>query len=182
MPEDRSSTITRLLSDGSLDGAQRAERLFPLVYDELRQIARGRMADERPGHTLQATALVHEAYMRLVGETHAQWRNRGRFFAAAAEAMRRILVEHARARLQRKRGGGMQRLTLHDAVLPAQQAPVDLLSLDLALQRLERRSARQCRHVDSQNNLTLRLYIEGIENGRCLGTGHFYWLFGCLKR
>ena len=122
-----------------------ASQWMQVAYDDLRALAHSYLNRERGYHTLQPTALVHEAYLRLVKINRIRWRDKTHFFAFAATQMRRILVEHARARLQHKRGGGMQRLTLHDAVLPAQQAPVDLLSLDLALQRLERRSARQCR-------------------------------------
>ena len=107
MPE-RSEEVTRILRSG--DDAD--ERLLPLVYEELRAIAQNRMAAERQGHTLQATALVHEAYMKLVGDQHVVWRDRGHFYAAAAESMRRILIDHARRVRSLKRGGDRQRLTL----------------------------------------------------------------------
>jgi RNA polymerase sigma factor (TIGR02999 family) len=130
------SDVTRLLDAAASGDPSAAADLLPLVYDELRKLAALRLAEEKPGHTLQATALVHEAYLRLVGATsQAAWRGRGHFFAAAAEAMRRILVESARRRRAEKRGGGLQR---HDAdALPiAAPEPVeDLVALDEALTR-----------------------------------------------
>jgi RNA polymerase sigma factor (TIGR02999 family) len=144
---DAPSSVTKLLSDDSLDGAERARRLLPLVYDELRQLARRRMAAERPGHTLQATALVHEAYMRLVGGAGPGWRDRGHFFAAAAEAMRRILVDQARRRNALKRGGDRQRVALDDLEdaggLGGTEPAVDLVALDEALGRLEAEDGRK---------------------------------------
>src|SRR6202030_1439342 len=114
-----------------------ASRLFPLVYDELRRMAAGQMARESPGQTLEATALVHEAYLRLVDPPNQQrFANRRHFFGAAAEAMRRILVERARARKSRKRGGGRQRLELSHQDLAAPERAEELLALDAALDRL----------------------------------------------
>jgi len=135
--------VTRILS--AIDGAdpQAASRLLPLVYDELRKLAACRLAQEQPGQTLQATALVHDAYLRLVGGDGGdadvpRWNGRGHFFAAAAEAMRRILVEAARRRQRIKRGGGVgrERLDAAEIAAPA-DAPDDLLGLDAALDRLE---------------------------------------------
>ena len=112
-----------------------AERLFPLVYDELRRLAARRLAREKPGQTLQATALVNEAYLRLVGDDPGrQWDGRGHFFAAAAQAMRRILVENARSKARQKRGGGLRRVDLADQAAP--DPDEDLLALDDALSRL----------------------------------------------
>src|SRR5205807_3836975 len=111
-----------------------AEQLLPLVYDELRKLAAQRLAQEKPGQTLQATALVHEAYLRLVDVEQAQqWNSRGHFFAAAAEAMRRILVEHARKRGRLKRGGDRQRLDLDELQLSVPEVADELLALDEAL-------------------------------------------------
>src|SRR5438270_11661059 len=105
--------VTRILSALEAGDPQAAEQLLPIVYDELRQLAAQKLRQEKPGQTLEATALVHEAYLRLVDVDKAQpWNSRRHFFAAAAEAMRRILVEHARARGSRKRGGGRERLDL----------------------------------------------------------------------
>src|SRR5215470_5444874 len=107
--------VTQILSAIEHGDAHAAEQLLPLVYAELRQLAAQRLAQEKPGQTLQATALVHEAYLRLVGGEPAQhWDSRGHFFAAAAEAMRRILVENARRKSRHKHGGGLQRVELHD--------------------------------------------------------------------
>lgn len=103
--------VTRLLLDPQLSSTARAEQLLPLVYQQLRAIAQQRMADERAGHTLQATALVHEAYLRLIRDAQVSWQGRGHFFAAAAEAMRQILIDHARRRGTAKRGGGLRRIS-----------------------------------------------------------------------
>ena len=128
--------VTRILSAIEQGDPHAAEQLLPLVYEELRKLAAQKLAQERPGHTLQATALVHEAYLRLVGADPApQWNGRGHFFGAAAEAMRRILVEQARHKHTLKAGGGRRRVDLADAE-PALPAPQDdLLALDEALQR-----------------------------------------------
>jgi RNA polymerase sigma factor (TIGR02999 family) len=132
------SDVTRILSQSEAGDPKAAAQLLPLVYDELRKLAAARMAGEAPDHTLQATALVHEAYLRLVdGEHQKHWDSRAHFFAAAAEAMRRILVDSARRRGSVKRGGGRLRESLHEAVLAAPDAPADLLALDEALSRLE---------------------------------------------
>ena len=114
-----------------------AEKLLPLVYDELRRLAAARIAEEKPGQTLQATALVHEAYLRLVGDAGGpEWNSRGHFFGAAAEAMRRILVENARKKKANKRGGDRKRVTLEEGDAITNES-ADLLALDDALQRLE---------------------------------------------
>jgi RNA polymerase sigma factor (TIGR02999 family) len=131
------SEVTRILSALEQGEPNAAEQLLPLIYDELRQLAAQRLAQERPGQTLQATALVHEAYLRLVGSEQAQhWNSRGHFFAAAAEAMRRILVDQARRNHSRKHGGGLVRQDLDavDIVLP--EIPEDLVALDEALNKL----------------------------------------------
>jgi RNA polymerase sigma factor (TIGR02999 family) len=134
------SEVTRILSAIEQGEPHAAEQLLPLVYAELRQLAAQKMAHEKPGQTLQATALVHEAYLRLVGNTNPSrqphWNSRRHFFAAAAEAMRRILVEHARARGSLKQGGGRERLNLDDLALACPERPEELLALDEALTRL----------------------------------------------
>jgi RNA polymerase sigma factor (TIGR02999 family) len=132
--------VTRILSAIEHGDLQESERLLPLVYGELRQLAQQRLARERPGQTLQATALVHEAYLRLVGGQEAQaqgWESRGHFFAAAAEAMRRILVENARRKRAERHGGRLVRQDLDAIEVPAQARSEDLLALDEALTRLE---------------------------------------------
>lgn len=131
--------VTRILAAAERGEPNAARELFPLVYDELRRLAAQRISHERPGHTLQATALVHEAYMRLVGEPAGatrRWQNRRHFFGAAGEAMRRILVESARRRESQKRGGGMVRERLSEVDVAAPQRDEDLLALDDALRRL----------------------------------------------
>ncbi len=128
------SEVTRILSAIEQGDRQAAEQLLPLVYDELRHLAAQKLAQEKPGQTLQATALVHEAYLRLVGDQHFD--NRGHFFAAAAEAMRRILVEGARRRTRLRHGGGLQRAELNESALVAPEISEDLIALDEALTRL----------------------------------------------
>lgn len=131
------SEVTRILSALEKGDLHAAEHLLPLVYEELRKLAAHKLAQEKPGQTFEATALVHEAYLRLVDQEKAQsWNSRGHFFAAAAEAMRRILVEHARRKKSIKQGGGRRRLNLdrRDALAAAQ--PEDLLALDEILERL----------------------------------------------
>ncbi|MBI3464966.1 MAG: sigma-70 family RNA polymerase sigma factor [Planctomycetes bacterium] len=131
------SDITRILSQIQQGDPQAADQLLPLIYDELRKLAAAKLAHEKPGQTLQATALVHEAYLRLVGEERgatdhepAQWNSRGHFFAAAAEAMRRILVESARRKARRRHGGELTRVDLMEADLVTSLPPEDLLALD----------------------------------------------------
>jgi RNA polymerase sigma factor (TIGR02999 family) len=133
------SEVTRILSAIEQGDPLAAEQLLPLVYDELRHLAAQKLAREKPGQTLQATALVHEAYLRLVDVEKAQnWESRGHFFAAAAEAMRRILVENARHKRSQKAGHGRQRRPLDDVAATVDGPPDDLLALDEALTRLER--------------------------------------------
>ena len=128
---------TRILSAVEQGDPRAAEQLLPLVYNELRKLAAQRLALEKPGQTLQATALVHDAYLRLVGGDAAQhWNSRGHFFAAAAEAMRRILVDNARRKDSLKRGGQRQRVSLDEAISLSEQPSDDLLALDEALTRL----------------------------------------------
>ncbi len=140
--------VTQLLLDWS-DGHQGAlDQLMPLVYDELRRLASHYLRHERPGHTLQPTALVHEAYLRLVGEENRRWENRAHFFAIAAQLMRRILVEHARSHHAAKRGGAAPKLALAEAADLAQASGMDLVSLDEALSRLAAIDPQQSRIVE----------------------------------
>src|SRR3954471_3933333 len=130
------SDVTRILSQIEQGNPRAAEQLLPLVYDELRRLAAARLAHENPGQTLQATALVHEAYLRLVGTGECeppQWNSRGHFFAAAAEAMRRILVEQARRKGRIKHGGQRQRVDLDSACAVSEPPLLDLIQLDEAL-------------------------------------------------
>jgi len=140
--------VTRILSAIEQGDPHAAEQLLPLVYDELRKLAAQRLAQEKPGQTLQATALVHEAYLRLVETQKAQaWNSRGHFFAAAAEAMRRILVEQARRKQSLKAGGGRRRVDLADVELAVGEPGFDLLALDDALQQLARKDPRKAELV-----------------------------------
>jgi RNA polymerase sigma factor (TIGR02999 family) len=140
--------VTRILDD--LQGTDRREvfdRLLPLVYDELRVIARARLKQERQGHSLQATALVHEAYIRMLAGDGPSWNDRLHFFRAAAEAMRRILIDHARKRGRIKRGGSRVQVTLGDVAAGAGMPLEDLLALDDAIQRLEGQDPRMAEIV-----------------------------------
>jgi RNA polymerase sigma factor (TIGR02999 family) len=132
------SDVTSILQRIEQGDARATEQLLPLVYEELRKLAAARLAQEKPGQTLQPTALVHEAYVRLVGAGSAQgWDSEGHFFAAAAEAMRRILIERARRRAALKYGGELKRLELGDALLVSDERAAELLALDEALAALE---------------------------------------------
>jgi RNA polymerase sigma factor (TIGR02999 family) len=137
--------VTHILSEIEHGDQQAAGKLLPLVYDELRKLAAQRLAQEKPGQTLQATALVHEAYLRLVGTDDPGWENRGHFFAAAAEAMRRILVDNARRKAAIKAGGGHERVGLDevDVELAIEGPRLDLLALDEALTTLEAKDKRK---------------------------------------
>jgi RNA polymerase sigma factor (TIGR02999 family) len=141
--------VTRILSAIEQGDPLAAEQLLPLVYDELRKLAAQKLAPEKPGQTLQSTALVHEAYLRLVGNgEEPRWDNRRHFFAAAAEAMRRILVENARRKQMHKHGGGRQRMDLDAEALVAPESNVDLLALDAALQRLAEQDPLKAKLVE----------------------------------
>lgn len=128
--------VTHILQTMEQGDPQAAERLLSVVYDELRKIAAAKMAAEAPGHTLQPTALVHEAWLRLTGSTPQTWDSRAHFFAAAAEAMRRILVEHARRKLAHKRGSGAQRVELEESQLVLAAPAEELLAVHEGLDRL----------------------------------------------
>jgi RNA polymerase sigma factor (TIGR02999 family) len=152
------AVVTRLLNDAASGDARAAAELLPLVYEELRRLARQKMGQERAGHTLQATALVHEAYLRLVdGNTAKSWDGRWHFFAAAAEAMRRILVDQARRRGRIKRGGGAarQRIDLENVDLAVNEPPEELLAVDEGL------TALAAQHPDKAQLVKLR-YFAGL--------------------
>src|SRR6266403_950740 len=143
------SEVTRILSAIEQGEPHAAAQLLPLVYDELRQLAAQKLTQEKPGQTLQATALVHEAYLRLVDVDQAQhWNSRGHFFAAAAEAMRRILVERARRKARPKHGGGRRRQELPPDLVGDAQPDDDLLAIDAALARLAERDPLKARLVE----------------------------------
>ena len=142
------SEVTLLLRRLSTGDKSALNQLMPLIYTELHQLASSYMRRERPGHTLQTTALVHEAYLQLVGQENAQWENRSQFFGVAAQLMRRILVDHARAHGAAKRGGNLPRLSLDEAVVMAKERGGDLLALDELLQRLAAIDPQQARIVE----------------------------------
>jgi RNA polymerase sigma factor (TIGR02999 family) len=172
--------VTQILSAIGQGDPHAAEQLLPLVYDELRKLAARRMAEERADHTLQPTALVHEAYLRLVAgaQPHAGWDSRGHFFAAAAEAMRRILVDAARARSSRKRGGGAwKRIDLNSVDLAQRAAPDDLLELDDTLDKLARQDpvASQIVKLRFYAGLSIDQAAEMLELSRT--TAYERWAF-----
>lgn len=141
--------VTALLEKFAGGDAEALDRLFPLVYEELRRVAHGQMHAERSGHTLNTTALVHEAYVKMVRHPpRVQWQSRIHFFAVAARAMRQILVNHAKARSRIKRGGDATPISLDEAVVTPEARPEELVALDEALQRLEAIDARQSRVVE----------------------------------
>jgi len=144
----RPPDITGLIERAGAGDRQAARELLPLVYDQLRALARRKMAAEKPGHTLQPTALVHEAYVRLVGDNRREWDGRAHFYVAAAEAMRRILVESARRKGRHKHGGDWRQVTLDSMDLAAPKLPIEeILSVDEAICRLEKRDERMAEIV-----------------------------------
>ena len=148
MPSTRNGDVTRLLSDWSNGDRRALDELLPLVYDELRHLANAYLKRERDGHTLQSTALVHEAFLRLVNQHDVQWQGRAHFFGIAAQMIRRILVDHARAQRAAKRGAGAVRIDLGEELAVAQQRDLDLIVLDDALERLASMDERQSRIVE----------------------------------
>jgi|SRR5262245_34285800 len=175
------SEVTRILAAIEQGDANASGQLLPLVYEELRRLAAEKMAQEKPGQTLQATALVHEAYLRLVdGDKAPHWDSRGHFFAAAAEAMRRILIDQARRKHSQKRGGGMRRVELDGGALlaaPEEPGSEDLLALDEALRQFESEDPLKARLVKLR-------YFAGLsvpEAARALGispaTAKRYWVY-----
>jgi RNA polymerase sigma factor (TIGR02999 family) len=174
------SEVTQILN--SIDGGdpRATEQLLPLVYEELRVLAARKLAQERPGQTLDATALVHEAYLRLIGDEDEQdtrWDNRGHFFAAAAEAMRRILVENARRKQSLKRGGDRVRLELDHVDAPEPQPPEELLALDEALGRLAAVDAQKAELVKLRYFAGLTLEQAAKVLNISAATAGRYWNF-----
>jgi len=148
MAESSPNQMTQLLVAWSNGDESARERLVPIVYDQLHHLARHYMRRERPGHTLQTTALVHEAYIRLVGAENLHWQNRAHFFAVSAQLMRRILIDIARQRLQLKHGGGALQVSLGDDLAVSAEPGVDFLALDEALSRLKELNPRQAEIVE----------------------------------
>jgi RNA polymerase sigma factor (TIGR02999 family) len=175
---DRMTEVTRILNALAEGDPHAANQLLPLVYDELRRLAGQRLAREAPGQTLQATALVHEAYLRLVDAGQApHWNSRGHFFAAAAEAMRRILVEQARRKQRVRHGGGRARIDLDEECAVVQPPSDDLLALDEALTRLAARDPVRAELVKLRffAGLTMPEVAEAL--GISLATAERYWTF-----
>jgi RNA polymerase sigma-70 factor, ECF subfamily len=143
-----SGTVTELLHAWSAGDAGALERLAPLVEAELRRLARGYMARERRGHTLQATALVNEAFLRLTDAQHLRWQDRAHFLGISARLMRRVLVDHARSRGYRKRGGGAQRVTLIEGLVATPEPALDVVVLDRALEKLAAVDERKSRVIE----------------------------------
>jgi RNA polymerase sigma factor (TIGR02999 family) len=170
--------VTRVLSAIEQGDMKAADRLLPLVYDELRKLAAQRLAHEAPGQTLQATALVHEAYLRLAGDAQARrWDSRGHFFAAAAEAMRRILVENARRKRSYKRGGGLVRHDLDEVQLAVPELGDDLLALDEALARLAAKDPLKARLVELRHFAGLTIEQAALALGLSTTTAHRHWTY-----
>jgi RNA polymerase sigma factor (TIGR02999 family) len=147
-PDDTSREVTQLLANWSKGDLEAREAVLPLVYDELRRLAASYLRRERGDHTLQATALVHEAYMRLVGQEKVNWESRHHFFGAAARLMRRILVDYARGHRAEKRGSGRAKVALTEAIAMSKEQPAELLALDESLTRLAALDAQQGRVVE----------------------------------
>jgi RNA polymerase sigma factor (TIGR02999 family) len=168
--------VTRILSAIEHGDPCAPEQLLPLVYDELRQLAAQKLAQERAGQTLQATALVHEAFVRLVG-SEQRWDGRGHFFAAAAEAMRRILIDRAREKRSQKRGGGRKRLDIDAVDLATRATPDQLLALDDALAKLARDDPAAARLVELRYFAGLTVEEAGKALGISTATAYRHWKY-----
>jgi RNA polymerase sigma factor (TIGR02999 family) len=176
------SEVTRILNAIDQGDPSAAEQLLPLVYDELRKLAAQRLTLEKPGQTLQATALVHEAYLRLVDVNEAQrWNGRGHFFAAAAEAMRRILVEAARRKHADKRGGGRKRIPLDDADPNYCPRDEDILAIDEALTRLAEQDPQAARLIQLRFFAGLSLEEAAAEVGLSRSTAYEHWAYARVR-
>jgi RNA polymerase sigma factor (TIGR02999 family) len=170
--------VTKVLAAIDQGDPQAAEHLLPLVYDELRRLAAQKLAQEKPGQTLQATALVHEAYLRLVDVEQAQhWNSRGHFFAAAAEAMRRILVEKARRRKRLKRGGDRKRVDLDDPCLSLAQPVHDVIDIDEALDQLAREDPQAAQLINLRFFAGLSLEDAAEIVGFSRSTAYEHWAY-----
>lgn len=169
--------VTRILANLRNGDRQAADELLKAVYDELRRLAAHKIAREKPGQTLQATALVHEAYLRLLTDEKARWDNRGHFFAAAAEAMRRILVEAARRKSRIKHGGGRQRQELFEADYIELPTDIDLVALDEALEKFAREDAVKAQLVKLRYFTGLTVEQAGEILGISRATADRYWQY-----
>jgi RNA polymerase sigma factor (TIGR02999 family) len=148
MSSDPQHEVTQILQNWSGGDSEAPARLMPFVYDEMRRLARVFLAKERGNHTLQPTALVHEAYVRLIDQTRVNWQNRAHFYGIAASMMRRVLIDHARAHATDKRGGASIHLSIDDVQVPVEERAAALLDLDEALERLKEMDERKCKIVE----------------------------------
>lgn len=187
--ETSAPNVTALLKDWGDGDPQAFEELLPLVYNELRRRAAAYLRRERPNHTLQATALVNEAYLRLIDQRLVGWKNRGHFFAIAAQAMRRILVDHAKARHRNKRGGSAEDLPLEEALIgPDSNYSIDIIALDEAMSRLTEMDAQQAKLVELRYfvGLSLEEAADVLNISRSTATREWTiakaWLFRELTR
>ena len=178
------SEVTQILSQIKQGDSNAAEQLLPLLYDELRRLAAAKLASEKPGQSLQATALVHEAYLRLLGgDNEPQWSSRGHFFGAAAEAMRRILIESARRKKSLRAGGEFDRISIHESEFAADGQSDDLLALDEALQKLEAQSPRKAQVVKLRYfaGLTIPQTAEALDIAPSTAISDWSYAKGWLK-
>jgi RNA polymerase sigma factor (TIGR02999 family) len=173
--------VTQILHAVEQGNSQAAEQLLPLVYDELRKLAAQRLVHEKPGQTLQATALVHEAYLRLVDVDKVQhWNSRGHFFAAAAEAMRRILIDQARRKQRPKHGGGREHIALDQIEVCGNETPLDILALDEALTRLAEKDPVKAELVKLRYFAGMTLPEAAQVLAISLATAERYWTYARL--
>ncbi len=171
------SDVTRILNAIEGGDATATHELLPVVYDELRLLAAQKLSHEKPGQTLQATALVHEAYLRLTGDDSHSWDSRGHFFKAAAEAMRRILVENARRKQRLKHGGKREREILDEAVIASEEPDLDLLALDEALAKLEIDDPQKAHLVELRYFAGLSLHQASEMLGISIATANRHWSY-----
>lgn len=180
--------VTRWLLEWSTGDREALTKLLPMVYDELHRLASSYMQRERPGHTLQPTALVHEAFLKLVDQRRIEWRNRAQFFGVAAQVMRRILVDHARARQGAKRGGDAPRISLDESAVASHERPPELIELDAALQRLTELDERKGKVIELRlfGGLTIDEAAEvlGVSTGTVINDYKLAraWLYRELRR
>jgi len=171
------SDVTRILNAIEQGDAKATNELLPLVYEELRCLATRKMSQESPGQTLQATALVHEAYIRLVGSDIQNWNSRTHFFATAAEAMRRILIDNARRKQRLKRGGGREKLDLEDAEIAIEAPSEDVIALDEALEKLALEDAAKAALVKLRYFAGLTIQEAAEMLGISSATADRYWVY-----
>ena len=169
--------VTRILSTIELGNERATDELLPLVYEELRKLADQKLMDEPPGQTLQATALVHEAYLRLIEGADYDWNSRGHFFKAAAEAMRRILVENARKKQRLKRGGKRERSVLDEAAIATDKPDIDLLALDEALAKFEAEDPEKAHLVKLRHFAGLSIKQAAEMLGISIATANRHWSY-----